>query len=82
MSVIIGGRQSVLAQVPKELRDLFPRISKPLDNVQVDEMLSQSLKILQEPEMSGSHLLFCDMIRLILALQLSVAEGRFSSTVS
>lgn len=77
MSVIIGGRQSILMQIPKELRQMHPRLSKTLSSEECQEILSQSLSILEDESMSGSHNLFCDIVRLVLALQLSVAEANF-----
>ena len=65
-------------QIPKEARDAFPRLSEPLTSEDTQQMLDQSLEILQNEKMQGSHALFCDVIRLILALQLSVAEANFT----
>lgn len=63
--------------MPKELREKFPRLNKTLTSEECQEMVNQSLDILQDEEMKGSHNLFCDVLRIILALQLSVAETRF-----
>lgn len=79
MTVIIGGRQSILAQIPKELKDKHPRLSEALDSSQCSTMLEQSLSVLQDADMKGSHMLFADIVRLIIALQLSVAEARFGN---
>jgi hypothetical protein len=76
-AVIIGGRQNILQQVPKEVRDAHPRLNEPLDEKQAQEMLEQCIQVLQDPSMKGSHILFADVTRLILALQLSVSESMF-----
>lgn len=80
MTVIIGGRDSILRQIPEEIRTAFPRLSSPLTSEECQMMLSQSLEALGEEKLAGSHVLFCDVVRLILALQLSVSEGKFSSS--
>lgn len=77
MTVIIGGRESILSQVPQELRTKHPRLSKTLESQECQEMVEQSLAILSDETMAGSHQLFCDIVRLVLALQLSVAESSF-----
>lgn len=77
MTVIIGGRQSILMQIPKEVREEHPRLDVALTSDDAQEMLKQSIEILSNPDMRGSHILFADIIRLILALQLSVAESNF-----
>lgn len=77
MTVIIGGRQQILSQVPKELLDKHSRLSEPLDSSECILMLKKALSVLEDESMAGSHMLFCDIIRLILALQLSVAEAGF-----
>lgn len=77
MTVIIGGRQTILNQIPEDLRNLHPRLSKPLDDSECGEMLNQALALLADPSMQQSHILFSDVVRLIIALQLSVAEAAF-----
>lgn len=77
MVIIIGGRDSILRQIPEEVRKAFPRLQEPLTGEQCSEMLAQCLDILQDEQMSHSHILFCDVIRLILALQLSEANNNF-----
>lgn len=77
MTIIIGGRQAILRQIPEEVQKAFPRLAKPLSGEEAEEMLQQSLEVLQDENMKGSHTVFCDFVRLILALQLSVAESKF-----
>jgi len=80
MTVIIGGRQSILNQIPEELRNKFPRLSKPLDSDECNAMLHQCLEALHDPGLGGSATLFTDITRLIIALQLSVSESQFKTS--
>jgi hypothetical protein len=80
MSIIIGGRDTILKQVPQDVKNKVPRLAEPLDDATVRQMLEQSIQVLQDENMKGSHILFADIIRLVLALQLSVANAAFAET--
>lgn len=77
MVIIIGGRQSILSQIPEDIRKAHPRLTEPLTSELCAEMVTKSLDILQDEQMAQSHMLFCDVIRLVLALQLSEANNNF-----
>jgi hypothetical protein len=79
MTIIIGGRDSILSQVPKEMREKFPRLQKPLDSSECSLMLEQAVSALKDPDLGQSSTIFCDIVRLIMALQLSVANANFGN---
>lgn len=79
MSIIIGGRQQILNQVPKEIREAHPRLNDVLTSEETLAMLNKCMQVLTDEKMKGSHMLFCDLVRLILALQLAVANANFGN---
>lgn len=77
MTVIIGAKQSVLSQIPKEILEVHPRLKTELTAKETEEMLERCISALGNEQLKGSHTIFSDIVRLIMALQISVAQSNF-----